>query len=285
MSLPFIDQTNTAHLSAAHLIRSEFGDQLHSALSQLYNFSMTDCWPYLLCLRMERSRRLQVYRASFLPRFFGEWNPICNRLWGSPEGNQLSIALRSVISAMAESRFRSKTMLCRFIITRLWFTTSVGGRDRYMLKRSVVTALEEIVKDEIWRVYVTTYGSTDTSFTQQVFYVLEPSCEVIGLPSPSKAPRAKSVLSEFTAPAYSLSLRVDWSEYIRYRYLPSDFHESRPPSLLSHLKWTNTEEYEKGISKLWLSKISGEGNIGSYMKKVAERYIVSCVVGNRYVYI
>lgn len=136
------------------------------------------------------------------------------------------------------------------------------------------------MKDEIWRISVETYESTNASITKQTFYVLEPSCEVIGLPPASETHR---IVADSLPPALmkSLSIRADWTDYIRYRSLPGGFHETAPPPLLSYLKWPNMEEYDKGISKLWLSRIAKEGNAGKYLKKVAERYIVACLVGNR----
>ena len=51
--------------------------------------------------------------------------------------------------------------------------------------------------------------------------------------------------------------------------------------LLYYLKTTNTEEYRNGISILWLKRISEEKEVGQYKRKIAERYILACVVGNR----
>lgn len=84
----------TVYLSAATKIRREYGDQVHVALSGRYKLSMINCWPYLRLLSDERAKRLHAYNSSYLPRFFGAWNPICGELWGDADGIRLSVALR-----------------------------------------------------------------------------------------------------------------------------------------------------------------------------------------------
>ena len=41
------------------------------------------------------------------------------------------------------------------------------------------------------------------------------------------------------------------------------------------------EEYDRGISKLWLKRMGNEGLVGGVKKAIAERYVLACVVGNR----
>lgn len=160
----------------------------------------------------------------------------------------------------------------------MWFAISLGGKDKGVLKRTIVKSSEEVIKDEIWRISVESYGEVPSKVIKQAFYILVQSCEVIGLPSVSDV--------DTNAPSYStldkvFTLRADWSEYIKYRSLPIGFHGLSPPPLISYLKWPNAEEYEKGISKIWLTRISKEGTAGEHLKKIAERYILACVVGNR----
>jgi hypothetical protein len=110
----------------------------------------------------------------------------------------------------------------------------------------------------------------------QIFYVLEHTCEVVGHPIPPAHPTDSSTGSNGSAlPASTTQLRADWSAYIA-------IHVSSRLPLLTHLKWQNHEEYYRGLSKLWLKKIAGEGELGSAKRVVADRYVLACVVGNRY---
>jgi hypothetical protein len=54
---------------------------------------------------------------------------------------------------------------------------------------------------------------------------------------------------------------------------------------MEHLKWTNHEEYERGISKLWLKRIQNEGELGAAKLDAAERYVLACVVSNRLAFV
>ncbi|KAG1742363.1 uncharacterized protein EDB91DRAFT_1128833 [Suillus paluster] len=150
----------------------------------------------------------------------------------------------------------------RFVLTRLWFTLSTGtnGRDPSAWLKDTVEDAQEVVKGEIWAITIRDGNSLSE------FYVLESTCEVIG--------RA------FNAPqleVYSSGLRADWSEYISSCTGAS----VEPRNLISeHLRWANYEEYDRGISRHWLRRIFGEGDVGLAKKVVAERYVMACVVAN-----
>jgi hypothetical protein len=131
----------------------------------------------------------------------------------------------------------------------------------------VVIDAQELVEGEMWK--ITTRSSSSTN----VWYVLEATCEVVGHPLPS---------TSLDQPDLSRPpLRADWRAYI-------ESQTSQPPTsgrttpLMEHLKWTNHEEYERGISKLWLKRIRAEGELGTAKLLVAERYVLACVVGNRF---
>lgn len=145
----------------------------------------------------------------------------------------------------------------RFVVTRMWFMLSVGGGASDWM-RGLVTNVEPIVSGEIWRITVQHPAS------QESFYVLESTCEVIGRPTASSDSGLDTVQ---TAP-----LRADWSAYIA---------QPHGAPLMDRLKWTNHEEYDKGISKVWLQRISRENDVGAAKKLVAERYVMACVVSNR----
>lgn len=168
-------------------------------------------------------------------------------------------------------------------MTRFWFLISVGGggSDRLAWSCGVVVDAQEVVKDEIWTVIVQTACSQqdDASvFRTETFYVLEQTCEVIGQPLPSALPTASNAVDGADAPSSIIQLRADWSDYIAHR---ASVHGSSPLPLLSRLKWQNHEEYYKGLSRLWLKRIAGEGELGIAKRIVADRYVLSCVVGNR----
>lgn len=159
-------------------------------------------------------------------------------------------------------------------MTRLWFLLSIGGepKDPTAWTRGVIIDAQELVKSEIWS--ITTRDSSYSPPKLETFYVLESTCEVVGHP-PSISD------SETSATSRSIPVRADWSAYIAHRLLPPSMHDSPPPSLIQHLKGTNYEEFDKGISKQWLHRIANEGEIGIAKRTVAERYVLACVFGNR----
>jgi len=163
----------------------------------------------------------------------------------------------------------------RFILTRLWFFISIGGdwNDPLGWSRGVLVDCQEIVEGEIWRIEI------DFSSHKETFYVLEQTCEVIGHPSLPSHPTDTPDSSPCSG--NEPQLRSDWAAYIGDRVLPPSMHDSPPRSLLSHLRWSNYEEYERGISKLWLKKTNQEGEIGKEKREVAERYVLACIFGNR----
>lgn len=104
---------------------------------------------------------------------------------------------------------------------------------------------------------------------RKTLYVIEATCEVVGRP-----------LKATSEGAVSLPIRADWSAYIERRSTSSASGES----LLSHLKWSCHEEFDRGISRLWLKRVEGEKELGVAKWTVAQRYVLACVVGNRYVF-
>jgi hypothetical protein len=153
----------------------------------------------------------------------------------------------------------------RFVLTRFWFTLSVGTnvRDPLAWLKHTVEDAQEVVKGEIWTITIRDGNSLS------VVYILESTCEVIG--RARDGPQLK---------VYSSGLRSDWSEYISSHAGAS----VEPPRslILDHLRWANYEEYDRGVSRHWLHRTSGEGNVGLSKKAVATRYVMACVVANRY---
>ena len=128
---------------------------------------------------------------------------------------------------------------------------------------------QELVEGEIWSITIRSSSSTE------VLYVLEATCEVVGHPplSPDQRTLSQPLVG-------GIPIRADWSTYIESR-------ASQPPaagridSLMAHLKWTNHEEYDRGISRLWLKKIQSQGELGAAKLLIAERYVLACIAGNR----
>jgi hypothetical protein len=178
--------------------------------------------------------------------------------------------------------------LGRFILTRLWFLISVGGggNDPTAWSRGIVVDAQEVVKDEIWTVTVQTISSQPdgkSASQTEIFYVLEQTCEVVGHPLPPAHPSDSSTTSNASASVpRTMQLRADWSAYIAHRQLPASVYDSPPLPLLAHLKWQNHEEYYRGLSKLWLKRIADQGELGTAKRIVADRYVLACVMGNRW---
>jgi hypothetical protein len=146
-----------------------------------------------------------------------------------------------------------------------------GGKDSSTWSRSIVTDAREIVEGEIWVITVRFATRTETC------YVIESTCEVLGHPAP---PATLSPTSDANEGGY-IPLRADWKSYIEHRVSSHSAREAPSSRLLDQLKWTNYEEYDRGISKLWLKRIGFEGELGVAKGIVAERYVLACVVGNR----
>ena len=148
----------------------------------------------------------------------------------------------------------------------------------------IIIDAEEVVKDEIWS--VTTQKSRrgcEKDSEKLVFYVLEPTCEVIGMPSNTCSQQSRECTIAKPKPSSfdNIPLRADWSEYVQRRLLGPNFYPGPPTSLMDHLRWSHYEEYYHGISRHWLSQIDKEGQPGKQKKEVAERYIMACLVANR----
>ena len=153
-------------------------------------------------------------------------------------------------------------------MTWLYFTISIGAGAADF---GVVIDAQELVEGEVW--CITTRSSSST----KVMYVLEATCEAVGHPPMSFDQACVS----HPPPGDRMLLRADWSAYIEGRASQSSTC-GRTPLIAERLKWTNHEEYERGISKLWMRRIQTEGELGVAKLHVAERYVLACVVGNRF---
>jgi hypothetical protein len=100
---------------------------------------------------------------------------------------------------------------------------------------------------------------------QQVFHVLEATCEVLGLAGGTSGDDEH------------LHMRLDWAGYIEQRKANPD----NTPPLYDAMRWADHAEFDRGISRHWLSRTAHMGERGAALRMIAERYTLACVVGNR----
>jgi len=157
-------------------------------------------------------------------------------------------------------------------MSKSWFAISKcpDPSDTTPWLHSVVVGVREVVPDEIWEVTTMTVAQGPIAAENETFYVLEPTCEVIGHPPTLPVPLPETIPS-------SLPIRADWSEYVIDRIISS---AEAPGKRL--LQWANYEEYQNGISRHWLTRTQGEGGVGELKRRVAEKYVLASVVENRY---
>ncbi|KAI6123432.1 hypothetical protein EDD16DRAFT_650440 [Pisolithus croceorrhizus] len=232
---------------AVHILEKKHcGDRLDSIFRK-YSKETTNMWPYLRFRERENFRRRQVFKESFLGKLLS-FDPLSERLWSCPDHErQVEIALR-------------------FVLTRVWFAVSLGayGHSPLALATNRVVDAKEVLKGEVWQI-----RTQKGNFTEN-FYVLEATCEVIGHPPTP----GSSNLTE------GHSLRVDWYTYIDHRSSCSPSVGATKSCLLDHVHWSDREEYNWGISKVWLHRTLREGDMGKDKRCVAERYILASVVAN-----
>lgn len=276
------------YLSASHILRQRHtGLRLSQDTSQ-YSQAMTNMWPYLRAREAEAAQRRRAYETSFLRTFIQTRalpEPIAARLWSSPDGHrQIGMALRYVCQITRCSRGAHRLCASSFVLTRLWFALSIGsgagmGDPRAIAwLRAVVVDAQPVVAHEIWS--VTVEHESGLNGGRETLYVLEATCEPVGHPEVVTETRPDGRTQD-TGRATALPIRADWSEHI-HRCLVGPRGSSQTTAMLDQLKWANREEYERGISRLWLRRIEKEGDWGAAKRVVAGRYVLACVVANRY---
>ena len=166
----------------------------------------------------------------------------------------------------------------RFVMSRLCFAVSkyTSPSDPAPWLRSIVVSVRELVQNEIWEITTTTAVRGPVTAKEEIFYVLEPTCEVIGRPtviSPSPSETDPNRQG-------GLPIRVDWSGYVNDRI--TSLLEVPGKKLLDRVQWAHYEEYQNGISRHFLKQTLREGEVGDLKRLIAEKYILASVVENRY---
>ena len=245
-------------------------------MAHVYSPLIFNFWPYLRARETELTEQRGRYLLSYLHHFYKTFEPIDRGLCTSPDNpKQYAVAIRRV-----PSRFHltnSEEYHIRFIMSRLWFAISKcpNPPDATSWLRPVVTTVRELVPNEIWEVTTTTTQG-DITTKNETFYVLEPTCEVIGRPTAT----FMSPSAGLPDTQHRLPIRVDWSEYVNERIL--SLAEVPGKRLLDRVQWAHYEEYQSGISRHFLTRTQREGEVGELKRQVAEKYILASVVENRF---
>ncbi|KAL0960606.1 hypothetical protein HGRIS_005638 [Hohenbuehelia grisea] len=259
-----------AYLSASPKLNQMFHGRRLQAMTQKYPVARTNMWPYLRQRQDEALERRRSFDLSFLPNSLGNPRPISEHLWCSPDHE------------------KQATVAVRFLLTRLWFLYSVGpGRNGSSWEGGTVVDARVILEDEVWAIRVSHESSSarqGPATHEETLYILEATGEVIGqAPSHEQSTSdSKNEPNQNKADFPRLPvLRADWTFYISELAVEAGKAGNSPrSSLLERVAWTNHEEYERGISKLWLRRIANEGVLGSAKRLVAERYVLASVVAN-----
>lgn len=162
-------------------------------------------------------------------------------------------------------------------MSKSWFAISecANPSDTIPWLHSVVVSVREVIPGEIWEVTTMTVAQRSIAAKKESFYVLEPTCEVIGRP-PTVPPLLPETLPDTQR---SLPIRVDWAEYVTDRVI--SLAEAPGKRLLDRVQWANYEEYQNGIGRHWLKRTQSEGEVGESKRRVAEKYVLASVVENR----
>ena len=83
------------YLSAFCLLEHNFNGCRLARLMLKYPQNTTNMWPYLRQRELEVQNRVQVYKESFLAKYFEDFDPISERLRTSPDNDkQMIVAIR-----------------------------------------------------------------------------------------------------------------------------------------------------------------------------------------------
>lgn len=113
----------------------------------------------------------------------------------------------------------------RFLMTRLWlaFMVPLNKGEHETLSSSVIINTQEVIRDEMWTVTVWRKGTVTSKIHETVYYVLEPTCEVVGRPAEERLPcdfNTKGPSHRDNTSSRALAMRVDWTSYVDALRIP-----------------------------------------------------------------
>ncbi|KXN88187.1 hypothetical protein AN958_07646 [Leucoagaricus sp. SymC.cos] len=231
----------SAYLSAArHLKRWYPGERTDKVLEDV-SVDRMNLWEYRMIREKEVEKRKEVNLSGVLGKLVaGDLGLVDDGIWRRDDVKSLVVALR-------------------FLLTRCYFCLSLN-RDLGEVRRDKLVDVQEVVKKEIWCITTVT---RDEGQKVAKFYVLDATCEVIGSPVGLDG---------------RLPTRADWSSYIEKRIAQKGMEKA--VDIMEYVRWTNHEEYDYGMSKIWLKRVEQEGEVGRLKRDIAKRYILACTMEN-----
>jgi len=120
--------------------------------------------------------------------------------------------------------------------------------------------------DDIWKIAVSC-GSPLGTGTPEIYWIIAETGEVIG-----HAPDSPFIGAPDSPVPHSL--RLDWCNFL---------NSGDSMRILDRVRWSNAEDYEHGISRHWLKKWNHKDATNQHLieKRMAERYVLASVAGNR----
>ena len=163
-------------------------------------------------------------------------------------------------------------------MARTWLAVNVGDRRVVRWTKSVIMDLQPASRaspsslgatpclEGIWNITVACEPLLRTS-RPETYWIIAETGEVIG-----HAPDSPFIGSPNGSVPHAL--RLDWSNFLQ---------SGDSKRILDHVRWSNAEDYERGISRHWLKKRNREDatNLQLIEKRMAERYVLASVASNR----
>ncbi|RXW24494.1 hypothetical protein EST38_g1348 [Candolleomyces aberdarensis] len=242
----------SAYIAASHILRRDFPDRRLDETFKKHSPNMNNFWPYLRHRRKEVADRKRLFDRTFLGEALKQYPYVISpQLWRTNDNQAFSIAVR-------------------FLLTCLYYRVSIG-LDQIFRSMTVLSA-EEVVRKEVWRLTLRIGQSTC------YYYVLEATCEVVGLPGIPAERHLEAQNPDRRKPFE----RVDWTQYIESKIQDTATDPCPKKTLMDYLSWPNHEEYDRGISRNWLRRVEREGGAeGEAKLAIAQKYVLACLVANR----
>ena len=172
----------------------------------------------------------------------------------------------------------------RFLEARVWLSARINDERVLRWASSVIVDAQPLKSEstisdsDIWKICL---GREMTGrMIHEVLFVLQETGEVIGHPPDNRFAAQSGSSERALSTETERILRFDW-----YNQL-SQVAPLGQSSLKNLIRWTNTEDYHHGISKHWLRRMASRdktetNTLNTALVKVAERYILANLAGNR----